>query len=104
MIAVMTVSGVKTAREVRLGPDIRLVPTTSLPPSWQRGDALGRPLLPYSDVRRVVSSALVTALDLGPIFYWPTEGGGPSETGVEHARSALRDLDEARTLLSLLGI
>jgi hypothetical protein len=104
MLAVMTVSGVKTAREVQLGPNIRLVPITSLPPSWQRGDALGQPLIPRSDIRRIVSSALVTALDFGPIFYWPTEGGVPSETAVERVRSALGNLEEARTLLSLLGI
>jgi Apea-like HEPN len=104
MIAVMTVSGVKTAREVQLGPEIRLVPITSLPPSFRRGDALGQSLLPLSDVRRVVSSALVTSLNFGPIFYWPTEGGRPSETAVECVRTALRNLDEVRTLLLLLGI
>jgi hypothetical protein len=104
VIAVMAVAGVKTPAKVRLGPQIRLVPITSLPPSWQRGDAMGQSLLAHSDVRRTVSSALVTPLDFGPIFYWPSEGSSPSEPAQRRVRSALDDLDEARTLLSLLGI
>ena len=43
MITVMAVWGAKTTREVRLGPDIRLLPLTSVPPSWLRGQALGHP-------------------------------------------------------------
>jgi hypothetical protein len=41
MIAVMAVRGAKTTREVRLGPNIRLLPLTSVPPSWIRQQALG---------------------------------------------------------------
>jgi hypothetical protein len=104
VIAVMAVSGVKTSTEVRLGPKIRLVPTTSVPPSYRRAEALGRPNPPLSEVRPGVSSALVTQLDFGPIFYWPTEGGALSKPAQSRVRSALDDLDEARTLLSLLGI
>ncbi len=104
MTAVMAVSGVKSLGEVRLGPDIRLVPMTSLSPSWPRGEALGRPVIPTSAVPRAVSSALVTTLDFGPIFYWPYEGGHPSATAHQRVRSALQHLDEARTLLSLLEI
>jgi hypothetical protein len=107
MIAVIAVAGVRAAREVRLGQDIRLVPITSLSPSVQRGQALGQ-LLPshfvQPAVRQAASSALVTALDYGPIFYWPNEGGVPSATAQQGATSALQQLNEARLLLSLLGI
>ena len=41
-IAVMAVSGVKTGSPVRMGENIQLVPMTSLPPSVQRGAALGQ--------------------------------------------------------------
>jgi hypothetical protein len=107
MKAAMAVSGVRTAGEIRLGSDVQLVPITSLPPSLPRGEALGQPIFPKSVVppdRRAVSAALVTGLDFGPIFYWPYEGGRPSETAHERVRSAWQLLDEARTLLSLLGI
>jgi hypothetical protein len=104
MIAVMTVRGAKTAREVKLGPDIRLVPITSLPPSWLRGQALGQSPIPTGSPRLPASCALVTDLDFGPILYWPTEGGVPSAAAHQRAMSALRVLDEARTLLSLFGI
>jgi hypothetical protein len=60
VIAVMTVLGVKTAREVRLGADIRLLPLTWVPPSWERWQALGHTLVPAPDfqgpniIRRII--------------------------------------------------
>jgi hypothetical protein len=106
MKAAMAVSGVSTAREIRLGPDVQLVPITSLPPSWPRGEALGQGFANSAvpPVRRAVSSALVTGLDFGPIFYWPRDGGRPSESAHQRVRVALQRLDEARMLFSLLGI
>jgi Apea-like HEPN len=107
MIAVMAVRGAKTTGEVRLGPHIRLLPLTSVPPSWLRQQALGHthalpnfPALSSSPA----SSALVTDLDFGPIFYWPSEGGVPSAAAHQRVTSALHHLDEARMLLSLLEI
>ena len=108
MIAVMAVWGAKTTREVRLGPDILLLPLTSVPPSWPRWEALGHTPIPSSGSRDLTSSpasaALVTDLDFGPIFYWPTEGGFFSAAAQQRTTSAFHDLDEARMLLSLLGI
>jgi hypothetical protein len=101
MIAVMSIRGVKTAAEVRLGPDIQLLPLTSLPPSWERGQELGQATIPtpdylaFRDPMSPASSALVTALDFGPIFYWPSEGGAPSAAAHQLVASAFRHLDEA---------
>ncbi len=107
MDAVMAVAGIKAAPEMRLGPDIRLTPITSLSPSLQRGEALGQALPGHfvqPAIRRSVSSALITGFEYGPIFYWPNEGGIPSATAHQGVRSALQHLDEARSLLALLGI
>ena len=108
MIAVMAVRGAKTTREVRLGPDIRLLPLTSVPPSWLRWQALGHTPIPPPGLRDLTSSpassALVTDLVFGPIFYWPSEGGVPSAAAHQRVTSVLDRLDEARMLLSLLGI
>jgi hypothetical protein len=108
MIAVMAVRGVKTTREVRLGPDIRLIPLTSVPPSWIRWQALGHTPVPlrgfHDPTSSPASSALVTDLDFGPIFYWPTEGGVPNAAAHQRVTSVLHHLDEARMLLSLIGI
>jgi hypothetical protein len=110
MIAVMAVSGLKTAQEVPLGPHIRLVPLISLPPSDQRlsasrvKDAWGRADEPPHPAG-AASSALVTDLGaLGPIFHWATDVGDPSEAPRRRTMSALDDLHEARMLFLLLGM
>jgi hypothetical protein len=104
MEAVMAVSGVKTAGEVLLGPDIRLVPTTSLSPSLQRAEALGQPPVPQLvGFRQTIASALIAPIEFGPIFYWPSDGG-LDRTFYERMTSTRRYLDEARMLLTLLGI
>jgi hypothetical protein len=113
MIAVMAVAGVKTGQEIRLGPHVRLVPLTSLPPSYQRGSALGL----VDEIRHPAggaSSALVTNVDaFEPMFCWPIDGRtccSPTDASVkrEAARQrailALNDLNEARLLFPLLGI
>ncbi len=108
MFAVMAVWGAKTTREVRLGPDIRLLPLTSIPPSWPRWQALGHAPIPPPDNQDLTSSpasaALVTDLDFGPIFYWPSERGVFSAAAHQRVTSARHHLDEGRMLLSLLGI
>ena len=108
MIAVMAVWGAKTTREVRLGPDIRLLPLTSIPPSWPRWQALGHAPIPPPGNQDLTSSpasaALVTDLDFGPIFYWPSERGVFSAAAHQRVTSARHHLDEGRMLLSLLGI
>jgi hypothetical protein len=106
MIAVMAVWGAKTTREVRLGPNIRLLPLTSIPPSWPRWQALGHGPIPSSSNQNLspASSALVTDLDFGPIFYWPSERGVFSAAAQQRVTSARHHLDEGRMLLSLLGI
>jgi hypothetical protein len=105
-IAVMAVSAaVKIEREVRLGADIRLVPLRSLSPSMQRGAALGQAYFP-SFPHEGISCALYTPLEFKPVFFWPPEGVAPRQLrGMQaRVREALDDLNEARTLLTLLGI
>jgi hypothetical protein len=104
VLAIMAVSGVKAAKEVCLGQDIKLVPMTSLTPSVQRGAALGQEPFSPLTIRGAISCALVTTLDFTPVFYRPREGGVPSAEAQQHVTAALHHLDEARTLFSLLGI
>jgi hypothetical protein len=99
----MAVSGVKTQREVPLGPNIKLVSMESLPPSVQRGDALGQPYLGFNTLRDIVPSALISTIQYGPIFYRPSEGGAPSPEAWTMVRDELEQMDEARCLLTLLG-
>ena len=104
VIAVMAVSGAKTAKNVRLGPDIQLMPMTSLPRSVQRGGALSQEQFHPFAVRSAISCALVTTLEFTPVFYRINEGGIPSKKAQQRITDTLHHLDEARTLLSLLGI
>ena len=53
----------------------------ALMPPDSEPNLIAAPLIPHSNVRRAVSSALVTALDFGPIFYWPSEGADSDEAG-----------------------
>ena len=103
VIAVMAVSGVRVDQEVQLGPDIRLVPMASLPPSIQRGAALGQPISRVTGSDGPIPSALTTELEYGPIFYRPAEGGIPSEEARLRVSTAIDALGQARCLLSLLG-
>ncbi|MGP0095181.1 MAG: hypothetical protein ACLPKB_35295 [Xanthobacteraceae bacterium] len=104
VLAVMAVSGVKTSTEVKLGPDIKLVPILSLPPSMQRGAALGQDHFSTFALRSPISSALITELNFGPVFYRLNQAGTPSAEAQRNVSAALHYLDEARTLFSLLGI
>lgn len=104
VLAVMAVSGVKTATEVNLGPDIKLVPMESLPQSIQRGTALGQDHFSHFTARDEISGALVTTLEFKGVFYRPGEGGVPNAKAQQRVMTAFHHLDEARTLFSLLGI
>jgi hypothetical protein len=103
LIAVMAVSGVKVGREVQLGPEIRLVPMTSIPPSLQRGGALGQRHLPGpTNSASPIPSALTIEFEYGPIFYWPSEGESPSTEAHQRVANAIESLSQARCLFSLL--
>jgi hypothetical protein len=105
-VAVTAVSGLIIENEVRLGANIRLFPLRSLSPSIQRGVALGQadffPSLPSSGKL----CALVTTLEFKPVFFWPPKDvdAGKLERMQTRVKEALDDLNEARTLLTLLGI
>jgi len=97
-LVVMAVSGVSVTDEVHLGPHIMLMPLTSLPPSFQRGQALS------ADPDGLFGlSALVSRTDYKPFFYRPNEGGAPNSGMQDRVRAEIDALDEARCLLSLLG-
>jgi hypothetical protein len=101
-LAVMTVTGV-TSQEAQLGPDIRLVPLASLPPSIQRGAALGQPYSPLFKGSTPMRSALVREFEYGPIFYRLSKGQGPSAEAHQTVTVAIDSLNQARCLLSLVG-
>src|ERR1700674_827989 len=98
----MAVSGV-TSQEAQLGPDIRVVPLASLPPSIQRGAALGQPYSPSFMGSTPIRSALVREFEYGPIFYSLSKGQGPSTEAHHTVAVAIDSLNQARCLLSLLG-
>ncbi len=106
IIAVMAVSGVRTAKEVRLGPDIQLVPMASLPASMQRGEALGQSHFHPLAIRSRILCALVISLDFAPVFYLAGEEGSAAKQQQMQERvvKAFGDLNEARRLFTLLGI
>ena len=86
VMAVMAVRGVRSHEEILLGPDIRLVPIKSLPPSIQRGALLSQPFVqPYFESVPLVS-ALITEFEYGPLFFY-REGRGAMLL-VQHKRTS----------------
>src|ERR1700730_15348852 len=103
--AVLAISGIKTAGRIKLGPDVSLITITELPPSPQRGLALGqKPISPFGP-RFAIPSALTTRFLFRPVFYRPKDPQPPEVMGahIPTAR-AQSPLEEAFDLLSVLGI
>lgn len=102
--AVMALSNVNVAEQIRLGPDIALLPIADVPKSYERGDVLGQGRYPRLVAGSgAVHSALITEFSFGPVFFEQTTPPGPSPAaqGVSAARSLL---EEARLLLGILGV
>jgi hypothetical protein len=103
--AVMTISGIKVANPVKLGPNVSLVPITALPPSAQRGMALGQSPYGRSEIHSAARSALVTQFLYGPVFYTPKNPQPLEEMGASIPTNAARaTLEEAFNLMSVLSI
>lgn len=104
-IAVMGVSGIKADTPIQLGPDIRLIEMTDLPPSMQRGLALGQDRYSFGRPRFAIPYALVTCFKFGPVFYTP-ETPQPPEDMAAHvpAEAAQALLTEAFDLLGVLDV
>jgi hypothetical protein len=104
VMAVMAVQGVRSDEEVSLGPDIRLVPINSIPPSVQRGASLGQPFVQFVTDPFPIRSVLITEFEFGPIFYLKGQlkgqGNKEAQAGVANA---LAELNQARCLFSLFG-
>jgi hypothetical protein len=103
--AVLAISGIKTVGRIKLGPDIYLIPITELPPSPQRGMALGqKPTSPFGP-RFAIPSALTTSFLFRPVFYTPKEPQPPEEMAAHIPTTRAHSLlEEAVDLLSVLGI
>jgi hypothetical protein len=103
--AIMAVSEVKVATPIKLGPDISLMPVTALPPSSQRGMALGQSRLSPFNPRFPIPSAFTTSLIYRPVFYTPKTPQPPEEMGAHTPTSSVQSLlGEAFDLLSVLDI
>ncbi len=103
--AIMAVSGVKATVPIKLGPDVSLIPVTALPPSPQRGMALGQSALSPFKRRFPIPSALTTGFMFRPVFYRPKKPQPAEEMGAHiPTTSAQSLLGEAFDLLSVLGI
>jgi hypothetical protein len=103
--AVMAVSGVKVPAPIKLGPDVSLIPLSALPPSPQRGTALGQSRLTPFNPRFPIPSALTTSFVYRPVFYRPKNPQPPEEMGAHIPTSSAQSLlGEAFDLLSVLSI
>jgi len=104
--AVVAISGVIAAKEIKLGPDISLMPTTHLQPSIQRGIALGQgPLAATMGPRFAIPCAITTDFRFGPIFYRPKNPQPKNEMSAYVSTSvALSHLEEAVDLMSLVDV
>jgi hypothetical protein len=101
-LGVMAVNGVKVAKRVQLGP-VTLLPLVDVPPSSQRGMALAQDNMGIGP-RFALPSAFVIEYLHKPCYYRPKTPQPREETQSQNANDAFTALDEARTLLSLLGI
>jgi hypothetical protein len=103
--AVLAISGIKTIGRIKLGPDVSLIPITELPPSPQRGMALGQKPISAFGPRFAIPSALTTSFLFRPVFYRPKEPQPPEEMGAHIPTARAQSLlEEAVDLLSVLGI
>lgn len=104
--AVLAISGVTTSHQINLSPDVALIPMTSLPPSLQRGIALGRSSMSaFGGPRIPIPSALITKFRFSPVMYRPRKPQPQEDfAGTAQARRAQDLLEEARNLLSLADV
>ena len=103
VLFVMALLGVRVGRETQLGPNVRLIPISSLPPSMPRGQALGQQLplgVGLSPWRRVATAALTIERKVSPLVGSPLELAG----GGRQYLDAMSALDEARDCLNLIGL
>jgi hypothetical protein len=78
---------------------------TEVPPSMQRGMALGEGPFPILGRGSVISHALVTQFKFGPVFYRPKTPQPPEDMAARvPTNAAQRLLAEAFDLLSVLGV
>ncbi|HEY5236868.1 MAG TPA: hypothetical protein VIJ62_00685 [Rhizomicrobium sp.] len=104
-IAVMGIAGVKAEGPIQLGPDIRLIPMTDVPPSMQRGTALGQGPFNAMGPRFAIPHALVTRFKFGPVFYRPKNPQPPEDMAARVPTDAAQMLlAEAFDLLAVLGV
>jgi hypothetical protein len=102
---VMAISGIKVDRAISLGPDISLIPMSTLPPSTQRGMALGQSPFAAMGPRFVIPCALTTTFRFEPVFYRPKTPQPPDEIAAHIPTGRAQSLlEEAFDLLSLLGV
>lgn len=101
---IMAVSGIKVAEPIQLGPTVMLTPLSALPPSTQRGAALGQGIVGFGP-HIASQSALSTKLKFGPVYYKP-KNPQPAEEVNAHisADQAHLLLEEAYDLLSVIGV
>jgi hypothetical protein len=103
--AVMAVSGVKVAAPIKLGPNVSLVPLTTLPPSVPRGAALAQNHASQYNPRSPVPSAFTTRFIYRPVFYTPKDPQPSVEMEAHISTSSAESLlHEAFNLLSVLDI
>lgn len=103
-IAVMGISGIRADTPIQLGPDIRLIAMTDVPPSMPRGAALGQGAFNIMGPRFAIPYALVTRFKFGPVFYLPKTPQPPEEMAQVAAEAAQVLLSEAFDLLGVLGV
>jgi hypothetical protein len=104
-IAVMGISGIKADTPIQLGPDVSLITMADVPPSMQRGAALGQGTFNAFRPRLSIPYALVTRFKFGPVFYRPKEPQPPEEMAAHVSTEAAQMLlTEAFDLLGVLGV
>jgi len=107
MTAVLAISGVVTFEPINLSPEVALVPLDSLPPSLQRGIALGQSTVwtSFGGPRAAIPSALITKFRFSPVLYAPQNPQPQMDfQGIEQTRRAQATLEEACNLLSLADL
>ena len=104
-LVVMGISGIRATGPIQLGPEICLVPMTEVPPSMQRGTALGQGTFNVMGPRFAIPYALVTRFKFGPVFYRPKTPQPPEDMAARIPTEAAQMLlAEAFDLLGVLDV